>query len=272
MMRSASTRRASTSIRAVLGLCVLGLLAGLPAAASAAPTVTLKATPVPIPINLSNPHSATYPGTGAIYGAPFAAELELSIHGSEYGGAPSPITQIKGWVPAGVKLSMKGLATCTEVTIREKGPEACPQKSFAGAQGEALGQVSFGSERVHETVSLQAFFAPGGGLFVFADGRTPAVIEIISTGTVSKASGPFSEMFTGEVPLVESVPGALDASVEFIKFKIGTAYMQGKRLISYLTAPKTCPQGGFPVKTEVTFLSGATVPAAYTYPCPRHKK
>jgi hypothetical protein len=265
-------RRTSTPARALLGLCVLGLIAGLPAAASAAPTITVKATPVPVPINLSSPHSATYPGTGAIAGAPFSAEFELSIHGSEYGGAPSPLTQIKVWVPAGVKLSTRGFATCMEATIKETGAEACPKKSFAGPQGEARGEVSFGSERVYETVSLQGFFAPGGGLIFFADGRTPAVIEVISKGTVSSASGPFGEVFTGEVPLVESVPGALDASVEFIKVKIGAAYKQGKKLISYLTAPKTCPKGGFPIKTETTFLSGETVPASYTYPCPKHKK
>ncbi len=266
------TRRTPTPARVLLGLSVLGLLAGLPAAAPAAPTVTLKVTPVPVPVNPRNPHSATYPGTGPILGAPFAVELEFSIHGSEYGGAPSPITQIKGWVPAGVKLSTSGFTTCTEATIKETGAEACPKKSFAGSQGEALGQVSFGSERVYEKVSLQAFFAPGGGLTFFADGHTPAVIEVISKGTVSSASGPFGEVFTGEVPLVESVPGALDASVEFIRVKIGAAYKQGKKLISYLTAPKTCPKGGFPIKTETTFLSGETVPTSFTYPCPKHKK
>ncbi len=269
MMRTASTRGA------LLGLCVLGLLA-LPAAASATPVVTLKAAAVPIPINPSNPHSATYPGTGDILGAGAAIETEFTITGTEYGtgsqASPSPITQVKVFVPSGVKLHTTGWATCSETTIKEKGPEGCPKKSYAGPKGEARGTVSFGETRVHETLTVQPFFAPGGGLLFAADGSTPASIELISTGTISGASGPFGDVFTAEVPLVESVPGALDGSAEYIKVKVGAAYKKGKKLISYGTVPTKCPKGGFPLKTEVKFLSGEVVAAEYKAPCPKHKK
>jgi hypothetical protein len=283
MMRIASTRgwrgrpeagkpNPSLSVRrALLGLGVVVLLAGLPAAASAMPVVTVKAAPVPIPINLSNPHSATYPGTGDILGAGAALEVEFKISGTEYGGSPSPITQIKTYAPAGIKLTTKGFATCTEATIKEKGPGGCPKKSYATPLGEARGQVSFGSTRVYETLTVQGFFAPGGGLLFFADGSTPASIELISTGTITNAGGPFGPLFTAEVPLVESVPGALDGSAEFIKVKVGAAYKQGKKLISYGTVPKKCPKGGFPLKTEVKFLSGEVVTSEYKAPCPKHK-
>jgi hypothetical protein len=139
--------------------------------------------------------------------------------------------------------------------------------------GEARGETSFGSERVHETVSLQAFFAPGGGFYVFVEGRTPASIELIAKGVVGSApAGPFGLVVTSEVPLVESVPGALDASVEFIKIEVGAAYKKHNKLASYLTAPKSCPKGGFPAKAEITFLGGEIVTASYIYPCPRHRK
>ena len=269
MMRIASTRRA------LLGLGITGLLAGLPAAASAAPVVTLKAAAVPIPINLSNPHSPTYPGTGDILGAGTALEVEFTIQGTEYGGSPSPITQIKTYAPAGSKLTTTGFATCSENIIKEKGPAGCPKKSFASPLGEARGQVSFGSTRVYETLSVQGFFAPaseGGGLLFFADGTTPASIELISKGTISNAGGAFGPVVTAEVPLVESVPGALDGSAEYIKVKVGAAYKKGKKLISYGTVPKKCPKGGFPLKAEVKFLSGEVVPAEYKAPCPKHKK
>jgi len=263
MMRIASNRKA------LLGLAAAGLLAGLPAAASAA-TVELKATAVPIPINPSNQHSANYPGTGDILGAGAAFEVEFKISGSEYGGAPSPLTQVKVILPPGVKLTRKGFATCSETVLKEKGPGACPKKSFASPKGEARGFVSFGSERVHETVSVQAFFAEGGGLIFFVDGLTPASIELYPKGTISNVGG--RQVFTTEVPLIESVPGALDGSAEFIKVKVGAAYKKGKKLISYGTVPTKCPKGGFPIKTEVTFLSGQTVPAEYNAPCPKHKK
>jgi hypothetical protein len=266
MMRTASTKRA------LLGLCALGLLA-LPATASATPVVTLKAAAVPVPINPANPHSATYPGTGDILGAAAAVETEFNISGTEYGGAPSPITQVKLYAPAGFKLHTTGWATCTEATIKEKGPEGCPKKSYASPKGEARGQVSFGETRVHETLSVQAFFAEGGGLLFAAEGSTPASIELISKGSISPGSAaPYGPVFTAEVPLVESVPGALDGSAEFIKVKVGAAYKKGKKLISYATVPSKCPKGGFPVKAEVKFLSGEVVPSEYKAPCPKHKK
>jgi len=264
MMRKASTRRA------LLGLGVVGLLAALPTAASATPTVTLKAAAVPIPINLSSSHSATYPGTGDILGAGAAIETEFTIHGTEYGGGPSPITQVKVTLPAGVKLNKNGFATCSEVVLKEKGPAACPKKSFASPKGEAQGFVSFGGERVHETVSVQGFFAPGGSLIFFVDGTSPASIELYPKGSFTTVGG--RQVFTTEVPLIESVPGALDGSAEFIKVKVGAAYKKGKKLISYGTVPKTCPKGGFPLKTEITFLSGETVTSEYKAPCPKHKK
>jgi hypothetical protein len=265
MMRKASTRRA------LLGLGVVGLMIGLPAAASAAPTVAIKAAIVPIPIHPNNPHSATYPGTGDILGAGAAVEVEATIHGTEYGGAPSPITQVKSYLPPGVKLTTKGFATCTENILKEKGASGCPAKSFASPLGEARGFVSFGSERVHETVTVQAFFAPGGGLLFGVFGYTPASIELYPTGSFAPAGGG-RQLFTAEVPLIESVPGALDGSAEYFKVKIGAAYKKGKKLISYGTVPKTCPKGGFPLKVEVKFLSGEVVPAEYTAPCPKHKK
>jgi hypothetical protein len=268
MMRKASTRKA------LLGLGVLGLLAGLPAAATATPTVTIKAAAVPVPINPGNSHSATYPGTGDILGAPFAVEVEAHIHGTEYGtgptAGPSPVTGVKVISPVGVKLNSNGFPSCSEEILKNKGPASCPKKSFASPLGEAEGFVSFGSERVHEKVTVQAFFAPGGGLVFGVFGNSPASIELYPHGTTSLVGG--HEVFSAEVPLIESVPGALDGSAEFFKVKVGAAYKKGKKLTSYLTAPKTCPKGGFPLKAEISFLSGEVVPAEYNVPCPKHKK
>jgi hypothetical protein len=76
-------RRASI-LKALVGVCALGLPATLPGAASARPVVKIKAAAIPIPVNLRNPHSPTYPGTGAILGAPVAMEAQHTIAGSEY--------------------------------------------------------------------------------------------------------------------------------------------------------------------------------------------
>ena len=248
-------RRISTCL-AVLGLAVLGLSA----TATAAPTITLKAKAVPIP---------GFPHTGNILGAGAALQAVYTISGTEYGGFPPPLIGVKFYGPASAKLHPQGFATCAPSVIETKGPGPCPKASIAGPKGSASGVVSFGTERVHETVSVQPFFAPGGNLEFFADGTSPVSIEILSKGNVVNSSPPFGPTVIAEVPLVESVPGALDASVEEINVEVGAAYKKGKKTTYYITVPKKCPKGGFPLKSEMTFLGGATAEASYKAPCPK---
>jgi hypothetical protein len=248
-------RRVFTCL-AVLGLAVLGLSA----TASAAPTITFKAKAIPIP---------HFPHTGNILGAGAAVQTEFTISGTEYGGFPPPLTGVTVYLPAGVKLHPQGFATCAPSVIQEKGPAPCPKKSIAGPKGSASGVVSFGSERVAETVSVQPFFAPGGNLEFYVNGTSPVSIEILSKGSLTRAAPPFGPKLVAEVPLVESVPGALDASAERISVKVGAAYKKGKKTVYYGTVPKKCPKGGFPLKAEMTFLGGATATASYKAPCPK---
>lgn len=243
---------------------------GLPAAAPAQPTVTVRAKIVPIPINPSSPHSPTYPNTGNILGAGAALEAELNISGTEYGGFPSPLTQVVVELPSGTKLHQAGFATCPNAILESHEVAHCPKKSFAGPVGEVLGVVSFGTTRVQEKASIQAFFAPGNKLAFYTEGTTPASLEILTSGSFSTAPPPFGPKFTVPVPLVVTVPGAPYASVLSIKGKIGAAFKQGKKLISYGTVPKKCPKGGgFTGKVELTFLSGETVTVLPKVPCPK---
>jgi len=248
-------RRASTCL-ALLGLAVLGLSA----TASAAPTITLKGEAVPIP---GIPHS------GDILGAPTAFKAEYTISGTEYGGFPPPLTGVKFYGPSGAKLHPQGFGTCAPTVIEKSGPGPCPKTSIAGPKGSASGVVSFGTERVSETVSVQPFFAPGGNLEFYVQGTSPVSIEILSKGKVVSATPPFGPTVEAEVPLIESVPGALDASAKEINVTVGAAHKQGKKTISYLTVPKKCPKGGFPLKTVMSFLGGATAEATYKAPCPK---
>jgi len=193
--------RGISTCLAMLGLAVLSLTA----TAVAAPTFTFKTKALPIP---------GFPGTGDILGAGAAIQFEGTISGTEYGGFPPPLIGVKYYAPAGAKLHPQGFATCAPSTIEKEGPGPCPKTSIAGPKGSAGGVVSFGSERVHETVSVQPFFAPGGNLEFFVDGTTPVSLEILATGHVVGSSPPFGLEVVGEVPLIETVPGALDASAE----------------------------------------------------------
>jgi hypothetical protein len=259
------------SHRSTLLILCLGIVAlAAPATTLAAPVVTVKAKIVPIPIDPSKPNSPTYPGTGNILGAGAALEATLNISGTEYGGYPSPVTNIVAEFPAGVKLHPQGFATCPTAILESHEVQKCPKDSAAGPTGEALGVVSFGGTRVNEKATIQAFFAQGGGIAFYTEGTSPAEIEVLATGSFTMAPPPFGPKLTVPVPLVETVPGAPYASVLSIKGKVGAAIKKGKKLISYGTVPKTCPKGGFKGLVEVTFLSGETVTISPTVPCPKH--
>jgi hypothetical protein len=254
-------------VSVLLSCCLMAL--AIPAVAPATPAVTVKAKIVPIPINPGSPHSPTYPGTGNMLGAGAALEATLKISGTEYGGFPSPVTNVVVELPQGAKLHPQGFATCPDAILESHEVQKCPKRSSAGPTGSVLGVVSFGGTRVTEKATIQAFFASGGRLAFYTEGTSPAQLEVLALGNFSTALPPFGPKLTVPVPLVETVPGAPYASVLSITGKVGAAFKQGKKLVSYGTVPKKCPKGGFKGKVEITFLSGETVTVEPTVPCPK---
>jgi hypothetical protein len=255
----------TNSRRTCLALLVLGALApvalvSFAPVASAAPVVTFKATALPIP---------GFPGTGNIFGAGAEVEFQSTIAGTEYGGFPSPLVLLTIDSPAGTKVNSSGFATCAQAALEADGPSGCPKKSSAGPVGEGLGIVSFGSEQVREKVSIQGFFAPGNALLFFVDGTTPTSLEIIEKAHVVSGRPPFGPEAIAELPLVETVPGALDASILSFKVTIGAAYKKGKKTISYITLTKKCPRAGLLIKSEFKFHSGESTTVTYKPPCPK---
>jgi hypothetical protein len=273
-------RSARTACLALLGLVFLGVPALALAEEIPAPTVRVKAAAVPIP---------GFPGTGNFYGKGADVEATLEIEGSGYGasaqnpkGSPPPVSAVNVYLPKGVKLHPSGFASCTEATLKNIGPSGCPKKSIASAPGSVLGEVTFGSERVPEPATLQAFFAPGGGLLFYTQGVSPVSLEVVSSGKYVRSSGKYSWELETLVPAVATVPGAPLASVSKIHLKAGAAVRTHGKVIPYGTVPKKgeCPKGGFFGKTEVTFggmfggerefgILPKTVTQVIRVPCPR---
>ena len=147
----------------------------------------------------------------------------------------------------------------------------------ADCDDKVVGFVTFGGERVIEEAELKSFYSPGGGLEFFTDGHSPVSLEILSKGLYVNlgGAGGFGPEAKVTVPLVPSVPGAPFASVKSILGKFGSAYKSHGKTIYYGRVPKTCPKGGFPLKTEVIFAENGeeskpeTVDAEYKAPCPR---
>lgn len=237
--------------------------------ASAAPTVTLKAEAVPI---------SGYPRTGNYYGAGAAVKAEYTISGEEYGGFPAPLIDVNFYLPSGVKLHTSGFPTCPVATLEPagQGPGACPRNSAAGPVGRVLGVVAFGKERVPEEATIESFYKPGGGLSFFTAGHSPVSLEILSRARYANlgGGGGFGPKLIAEVPLVETVPGAPDASAERISVKVGSAMKVHGKTVYYGTMPTKCPKRYLLVKSELTFaglggLSQVTVPVTYKARCPR---
>jgi hypothetical protein len=273
-------RRASTCLALLGSIAVLGI----PAAALAAPpTVTFKAKAVPIP----KPGGGTYPGTGNILGAGTDLEANFVLTGSGYGATPQnpaggipPLAAVNFFLPSGSKINSSGFPTCSEATLKNTGPSGCSKGSVASPKGNALGEVTFGSERVPEEASLQAFFGPNKGLYFYVDGTSPVSLEFVSVGTyVNSGQPPYGLELKATVPAIATVPGAPLASTKNINIKVGAAIKKGKKLISYGTMPTKCPAGGYPLKAELIFggsyggerefaIPAETVTATYKAPCP----
>ena len=93
----------------------------------------------------------------------------------------------------------------------------------------------------------------------FLNGHSPVSLEILSKGHFSNASGLYSKEFLAEVPLVETVPGAQDASVEFIKVKTGSAIKKGGKTLYYGTVPTKCPKKFLPIQARISQAGGTLV-------------
>ena len=250
-------RRASTCL-ALLALAVFAL----PAFATAAPVVTLKAKAVPIP---------GFPGTGNHLGAGAAVEAKFTITGHEStGGVPSQLTGVNFYLPKGAKLTTTGFVTCTEATLVNVGPEGCPKKSVASPIGSAGVVDPLGASLVEETAELQAFFAPGGGLYFYVNAASPISAQLIAgKGHFTTAAAPYGPELVTQVELINTLPGAPPVSTTSINIKVGSAYKKGKKTVYYGTLPKTCPKGGFPAKAELKFATGEMVTVLTKAPCPK---
>jgi hypothetical protein len=221
---------------------------------------------------------AGFPHTGNYFGAGAAVRAEVRISGAEYGGFPPPLIGINVYLPAGVQLHPQGFPTCPPIfVIERREPRLCPPGSAAGPVGHVWGVVAFGREIVKEEGEILSFFAPDGGFEFLTLGHSPVVLEIPTTSRLLHpgGAGGFGAEFVAAIPLVETVPGAQDASVEAIDITLGAAIRRHGKPVYYGTVPRTCPRGGFRAKGEFIFahngdpLAPETVTVPVTAPCPK---
>lgn len=240
------------------------LMLGLAAAAQAEETVTVTKAGF-------SPDALGVPTN--VFGAATIGSTNLPV--------PSPITHINVMGPAGLTLNLEGTGTCSAATLENTGPQACPANSKAGFGG-GVGAYEIAKEIIHENFTVDFFLAnnkPGHvELLIYLNGATPVSIQLVFTAPVIQEPKPYGLGFSLNVPLIKVLPEASDASAISAFFTAGAknvAYykkVHGKRKLFHvkgIITPKTCPRGGWPAASEISFEDGSTVKTPVKIPCPK---
>lgn len=193
---------------------------------------------------------------------------EFTFIGTEYGGHPEPLTNVTVHLPAGVGGSRTGFATCEASTIQMTGIGGCPPGSLAGPATSIGMFVSFGTESVAESGTVQAVFGSGETVNFFVHATTPVSVELLAMGTYTADSPPYSHVLNLAIPLIESVPGALDASITSLDLAFGASRSEDGSEVHSVTVPEACPSGGFGWLASAAFKDLTTTNVSYTSPCP----
>jgi hypothetical protein len=250
------------AIIAIAGACAL--LAGLAATAQAEETVTITEAGF-------SPDALGVPTN--VFGRAKFGSTNLPV--------PSPIRHFSAYGPAGATMNLEGTGTCTAQKLENVGPEACPADSRAGF-GEVEGAYEIAHEIVHENAALDFFLGDNNPnhtvLLLYLDGTSPVSIQLVFEATVIHGPKPYGLGFSLDVPLIRVLPEASDASALGGFLTIGAknvAYykkVHGKRKLFHvkgIITPKTCPHGGWPVETQISFEDGSTVTATDKIACPK---
>jgi hypothetical protein len=245
--------------------CMYSVLVALavlvvPAFASAATVTGVKTAIVPIP---------GFPETGDILGAGADVEVEGRLEGNELpGGLPLQTRRLVLYFPAGTRIDPTGFPTCTVVKLEEVGPEGCPKQSrIADGTVGVADQIGSG-EATREEGALEMFITPGDGVVAYANAASPISAQIIIPAHWETAPAPYGLKLTLEIPLVDSVPGALPVSGTSLKEKVGAAIRKNGKTYYYSRVPSKCPKGGFPGTGEVTLEGGQNIITEVKILCP----
>jgi hypothetical protein len=248
MLRTHARRIGLTRI-GVVGALILTVALFIPAGIATAAVTTLK---------------ASFSGD---LGEGTTVTDEFAFSGTEYGGHPEPLTNLTVHLPTGVGGSRTGFATCEASTIQMTGIDGCPPGSLAGPQTSIGMFVAFGTEIVAESGTVQAVFGAGEAVNFFVDGVSPVSVEVIMTGTYTPDSPPYSHVLNLAVPQIESVPGALHASITALTLAFGATHNEEGSEVHSVTVPEACPSGGFGWLANAAFADGTTTDVSYKSPC-----
>jgi hypothetical protein len=226
-------------------------------------------------------HASFQPNT---LGAATNVTVSARFQPTGSGEVPVPITKITAYLPAGLRLDVKGAGTCTAKMLEDKGPYACPPDSRIGFGG-GRGVIEIAKKLIHEPFTLDLFLAPKEDhhlvVLAFVEGKSPAFIELVVVAHEVRAPKPYGVGFTFTIPPIEALPEAPDASVERAFITVGdrdAAFYEkvdGKEKLVHVRGfvlPLRCPHGGFQSKVIINFADGSTSTSTPRFPCPGSRR
>ncbi len=205
--------------------------------------------------------------------------VKASFH-STTPGVPSPVSKVTAYLPAGMKLDVRGAGTCRASRLEARGPEACPADSRVGFGG-GVGLLELAKQIIREPFTLDLFLGvkENGRLVVLAyvDASSPASFQIVVKAREIHAAKPYGLGFTFEIPPIPTLPEASNASIQNAFLTVGdskVAYykrLHGRRTLVHvngIVVPPTCPGGGFPYKALISFEDGTSLTNTGAIACP----
>jgi hypothetical protein len=173
---------------------------------------------------------------------------------------PDPARKLDVALAKGLKVDAKATPTCsaTDQDFSQKGDSACPAKTKV-ATGSAVVNTGLAPPVTRINATVVGF--NGGNqliLYVVPNGAQPIVIRAKYTGTPKRGVHIIVSVSPNCIPPgkpSDSPPcGGKEAPIE--KFVLNTLAKHsgsGSKRHDYLTAPPTCPKGGWAFTTKVTF-------------------
>jgi hypothetical protein len=256
---------AALQLAAILGLCAACALAFTSASALAVPRVTL--------------HAAFNPER---LGQSTTVNLRIQVApGAE--PIPPPLVQAQVRYPAGLdpQLSGLGIDECTAATLETAGIDGCPVDSVMG-EGQAIAEFLIAHRIVREVADITAVRTTEQEghltMLMYVYDETAVSAQLILTGQLLPAAGPFAGLLDIHLPLLQSLPGTPDVSVAEIQLGLGPESLTyseniAGKMVHYIPEgidlPKHCPRGGFPFAVTLGFADGSHAQARTAVPCPR---
>ncbi len=188
-------------------------------------------------------------------------------------GVPAPLSGMVVRLPAGLRINLRGVGTCTRSLLQHRGAAGCPVGSLVG-RGHASMSVHAGSLAVGEEATVTIFRGPNRGsrptLEIFGQGETPLNQSSISTGVLEPNSAPYGSKLTVSIPPIPTL--VLEPNASFVSLSLTVGGVgRGPRAhaaAGAILVPRSCPAGGFPFAASFTFADGSTASASTSVACP----